>query len=167
LRRMLLARIASHAHQGVLGAAASGRDTYTYRIVLPAHIGHPELAVCGVASTKATPVIGAVVDVLRSTPSLEGRVTGALEGDMPLWIAPLPVDVVATHLGGACWWRREHHDRQPASARQIIVPDPAGLFPWEPGCEAGYGLMQSLLLSEVAVREPCSTTARGGADARG
>lgn len=123
LRRVLLTRIASYGytHQGVLGAAASDRETYTYTIGLPAHIGHPELAVCGVASTKAIPVIGAVVDVLRSTPNLEGRVTGALEGDMPLWIAPLSVGVVAMHLGGACWWRREHHDGQPASARQISL----------------------------------------------
>jgi hypothetical protein len=169
LRRVLLARISTYGytHQGVLGAAASGKETFTYTIGLPAHIGHPELAVCGVASEKVIPVIGAVVEVLRSTPTLEGCVTGALEGDMPLWIATLPADVVAEHLGGACWWRREHHDGQPATAKQVIVPDPAGLFPWEPGCEAGYGRMQSLLLPEIAVRKPGGETAHGGDDARG
>lgn len=170
LRRVLLARIASYGytHQGVLGAAPSGRETYTYTIGLPAHIGHPELVVCGVASENAVTVIGAVVELLRSTPNLDGRVTGALKHDMPLWIAPVPEHVVATHLGGACWWRREHHDAQPASAKQIIIPDRAGLFPWEPGCEASYASMQSLLLAEVAVREPSGERgARGGAaDAR-
>ena len=170
LRRVLLSRIASYGytHQGVLGAAASGRETYTYTIGLPAHIGHPELAVCGVASQDAIPVIGAVVEVLRSTPDLQGRVTGALAQGMPLWIAPVPDDVVAAPLGGACWWRHEHHDGQAAAAKQIIIPDPAGLFPWEPGCQAGYGSMQSLLLAQITAAEPGfeKPTARGGADAR-
>jgi hypothetical protein len=168
LRRTLLARISTYGytHQGVLGAAASGRQTFTYTIGLPSHIRHPELAVCGVASENAILVIGAVVDALQATPALDGRVTGALGGDMPLWIATLPDEVVAEHLGGACGWRREHHDGQPATAKQVIVPDPAGLFPWEPGCQDGYGRLQSLLLPEVAVREPSGETAPGGEDAR-
>jgi hypothetical protein len=42
----------------------------------------------------------------RTARALEGRVTGALKGDMPLWIARFPDATVASQLGAACWWRR-------------------------------------------------------------
>jgi hypothetical protein len=171
VRELLLTRIARYGYTmtQVIGVGGSRRATYTYTLGLPHHMGHPELAVCGIGPEKAIDVITSVVELLQETPALEGRVVGALERDMPLWIAPLPDDAVAAHLGAAGWWRREHHDGEPATAKQVVICDPAGRFPWEPGCEAGYGRMQSLLLPEIAVREPraaaTESNQQGGADA--
>jgi hypothetical protein len=150
LRRLLLARIAQHGFtfQQVIGAG-----DYTHTLGLPEHIGHPELVVCGVRAQPAIRVIHAVVEQLRATPSLEGRVIGALRDDLPVWIATLPDETVAEHLDSAMWWR-ERHDDQPATAKQIIICDPAGKFPWESGCQPHYGRLQALLMPEVAVREP-------------
>lgn len=155
LRRVLLARIAEYVYtnQGVLDPAGA-EPPFTYTIGLPAHIGHPELVICGIPSESAIGVIAAVVSLLRTTPALEGRVTGALERDMPLWIASVPRPMTEKYLTGAAWWREEHYDGQPATAQQVIIPDKAALFPWQPGCEPGYGRAQSLLLPELPIRQP-------------
>jgi hypothetical protein len=98
--------------------------------------------------------IASVVDLLRTNPALEGRVLGALQHDVPVWVATVPGSAVEEHLCWAHWWREEHHDGEPATAKQIIIPGPRGLFPWEPGCEPGYGRGQARMLPEILVREP-------------
>jgi hypothetical protein len=77
-------------------------------------------------------------------------------------------DGVDSYLGLADWWRRDYHDGVSAAAKQIIVCDPAGRFPWERGCQLGYGTGQSLLLPQIKVREPSiPATDRRGASANG
>jgi hypothetical protein len=53
--------------------------------------------------------------------------------------------------------------------KQIIVCDPTCRFPWEQGCQPGYGRGQSLLLPQITVREPRTTVTdqQGGASATG
>ena len=119
---------------------------YSYTLGLPLHIGYPELVICGFGPRTAMNVVTAVVALLHETPVLEGRV--AVPGRRaPLWVTPLPEETVASYLWGAGWWRREHHDSQSAAAKQVVLSDAKGRFPWEPGCEPGYGRIQSLLLS--------------------
>jgi hypothetical protein len=169
VRQLMLTRIRryGYAMTQVFGVGEQRDQSYTYTIGLPHHIGHPELALSGVGPTTAVEVIPAVVALLEQVPEVDGRVVGALEDRQPLWIVTLPEEVVATRLGVAGWWRSEHHDGLPATAKQIVVCDPSGRFPWEPGCEVGYGRLQALLLPEIALREPRVTTAttKGGADA--
>jgi hypothetical protein len=168
-RELLLTRIARYGYAitQVFRAGAARDQSYTYTIGLPQHIGHPELALSGVGPSTAVEVIPAVVALLEQIPEVDGRVIGALEDRKPLWIVTLPEAVVASRLGVAGWWRREQHDGMPGTAKQIVCCDPTGRFPWEPGCEVGYGRLQALLLPEIAVREPRVTAAtkQGGAGA--
>ncbi len=169
-RSLLLTRIALYGYTMVeiYGADEASSPTYAYTLGLPGEMGHPELAVCGLSSIASVEVITSVVALLYDTPQLEGRVTVPARR-RPLWIAPLPGASVESRLGLADWWRREHHDGQRATAKQIIVSDPAGRFPWERGCRPGHGREQSLLLPQIMVRAPTSTVAdrQGGASATG
>jgi hypothetical protein len=167
IRRELLARISRNGYtmQQVIGAGR-GDETFLFTVGLPAHLGHPELVICGIDQHTSIDVIEGVVDLLRTTPQAEGRIVGALEGDVPLWLTPLPTAIADQNLVAARWWRREHHDGEPPAATQIIIPDPEGLFPWQPGCTPEYARHQALLLPEVAVREPGLAEAKDN-DARG
>lgn len=155
-RELLLTRIAlyGYAITQVFQVGEARDQSYTYTIGLPQHIGHPELALSGIGPRTAVEVIPAVVALLEQVPEIDGRVVGAMEDRRPLWIVALPAEVVASRLGVAGWWRREQHDGRPATAKQIVVCDPTGRFPWESGCEVGYGSLQALLLPEIAVRPP-------------
>jgi hypothetical protein len=136
---------------------------FVHTIGLPAHIGHPELVMCGLRSYETMiGVIASVVDLLGTSARLEGRVVGALRQEVPVWVASVPRETVEEQLSWACWWREEHHDGEPATAKQIIIPGPRGLFPWEPGCEPGYGRAQARMLPEIVVREPTLASAGGG-----
>jgi hypothetical protein len=170
-RELLLTRIALYGYamiQVIPTRERSGR-TYTYTIGLPQHIGHPELAVCGVTPKASIRVITSVVGLLEDTPEAEGRVVGAVAEDVPCWIAPIPDRMVDSYLGLAEWWRRDHHDGSTAAVKQIILCDPAGRFPWEQGCRTGYRIGQSLLLPQIMAREPSTTVTNqeGGAGATG
>lgn len=159
-RELLLTRIARYGYtmtQVIPTKAWSGRS-YTYTIGLPQHIGHAELAVCGLSPQASMRVITSVVAHLEETPKVEGRVVGAFANDVPCWIAPVPDRMIDSYLGLTEWWRREHHDGQPRSAKQIIVCDPAGRFPWDQGCNPRYRSGQSLLLPQIMVREPRITS---------
>jgi len=168
-RELLLTRIARYGYAitQVFRAGEARDQSYTYTIGLPQHIGHPELALSGIGPRTAVEVIPAVVALLEQIPEVDGRVVGALEDRKPLWIVTLPEAVVASRLGVADWWRREQHDGRPGTAKQIVCCDPTGRFPWESGCEVGYGRLQALLLPEIAVREPRVTAAtkQGGTGA--
>ncbi len=163
-RRVLLARIASY---GYTHFSAVGGVIYTYTVGLPAYARHPELVVCGVPPDEAIPILGDVVRLLTdSARALDGRVMGLLEDDMPLWVAPIPEATVASQLSAASWWRKEHHDGKPAAAKQIVIPDAARRFPWQAGCDPDLRALQSLLLPEIAVREPDVALSRPGDAAR-
>lgn len=116
------------------------------------------VAVCGLSPQASMRVITSVVAHLEETPKVEGRVVGAFANDVPCWIAPVPDRMIDSYLGLTEWWRREHHDGQPPSAKQIIVCDPAGRFPWDQGCHPRYRSGQSLLLPQIMVREPRITS---------
>jgi len=150
-RRLVLTRIAQHgyAYKQIIGV-----EPYAYTLGLPAHIGHPELVVCGTSPLFGLAMVNAVVAHLRSTPALDGRVRLAGEDGLPLWIAELPQGVVTARLGAARWWREEYHDGRPASAKQIIISDPESRFPWEEGCRTGYVRPQAVLLPTIAERQP-------------
>ena len=130
-RELLLTRIALYGYAmiQVVPTRERGGRTYTYTIGLPEHIGHPELAVCGVTPKASIRVITSVVGLLEDTPEAEGRVVGAVAQDVPCWIAPIPDRMVDTYLGLAEWWRRDHHDGSTAAVKQIIVCDPSRPFP--------------------------------------
>jgi hypothetical protein len=167
-RRLLLTRISlcGYTMVEIYGADESSGPTYAYTLGLPREMGHPELAVCGLPSIASVELVSSVVALLYDTPQLEGRVAAPARRG-PLWIAPLPPESVESRLGLAGWWRREHHDGEPPAAKQIIVCDTTGRFPWERGCRPGHGREQSLLLPQIMVREPSSTVAdqQGGASA--
>jgi hypothetical protein len=156
-RRVLLARIASY---GYTHLSAVGGVIYTYTVGLPAYARHPELVVCGIPPDEAIPISGDVIRLLSDSRALDGRVMGLLEDDMPLWVAPIPEATVASQLSAASWWRKEHHDGKPATAKQIILPDAARRFPWQAGCDPDLRALQSLLLPEIAVREPDVVTSQ-------
>lgn len=168
LRHEMLSRIARLGYTMQQASCLPGGETYIYTIGLPASLGHPELVVCGLDRRTSVDVIEGVVDLLRAGRTLEGEVLGALEVGVPLWLTPLPAAVAYAHLDTARWWRREHYDGELSpAAKQVIIPDPAGRFPWQPGCQPDYGRDQALLLPEVAVREPGSkadTAANEGCD---
>lgn len=168
-RRLLLRRIALYGYTMVEVSSskeASGGPTYAYTLGLPREIGHPELAICGLPSIASVELIASVVGLLYDTPQLEGRVAAPAHR-WPLWIAPLPPHEVESRLGLAGWWRREHHDGEPPAAKQIIVCDRAGRFPWETGCMPSHGREQALLLPQITVRQPSPNVAgrQGGANA--
>ncbi|MGA9315837.1 MAG: DUF4262 domain-containing protein [Solirubrobacteraceae bacterium] len=157
-RQLMLTRIAEHgyAFQQIISA-----EPYAYTLGLPAYIGHPELVVCGTSPHFGLAIVKAVVAQLRSSPALDGRVRLAGEDGLPLWIAELPHDVVGARLAAARWWRKEHHDGRPVSAKQIIICDPESRFPWEAGCRRGYARPQAVLLPAIAERQPAMTVQRG------
>lgn len=170
-RALLLTRIALYGYTmtQVIPTRECSGPSYTYTIGLPQHIGHPELAVSGLSPKASIRVITSVVALLEETPEAEGRVVGAFANDVPCWIAPIPDRMVDSYLGLAEWWRRDHHDGGTATVKQIIVCDPTGRFPWEQGCQPGYGRGQSLLLPQIMRREPNTTVPnqQGGASATG
>ena len=118
-RELLLTRIALYGYTmtQVIPTREWSGPAYTYTIGLPQHIGHPELAVCGLSPKASIRVITSVVGLLEETPEAEGRVVGAFANDVPYWIAPIPDRMVDSYLGLAEWWRRDHHDGATARRR--------------------------------------------------
>ena len=170
-RELLLTRIALYGYTmtQVIPTKDWGGPSYTYTIGLPQHIGHPELAVCGLSPRASMRVITSVVTLLEDTPEAEGRVAGAFQNEVPCWIAPIPDRMVDRYLGLAEWWRREYHDGGAPAVKQIVVCDPTGRFPWDQGCQHGYRNGQALLLPQILAREPSTTVTdkQGGANATG
>jgi len=84
-RELLLTRIAlyGYAMTQVIPAREWSGPSYTYTIGLPQHIGHPELAVCGLSPKASMRVITSVVGLLEEMPEAEGGVVGAFAYDVP------------------------------------------------------------------------------------
>ncbi len=163
-RELLLTRIARYGYAVTEVTPSQGNDrAYTYTTGLPRHMGHPELAVCGLTVEASLRVITSVVALLEETPEVEGRVLGAFANDRPCWIVPVPESMIDSYLGLAEWWRREHYDAGTAVVKQIIMCDRTGRFPWDHGCEP-RSRGQSLLLPQIPVREPSTATPEESGD---
>jgi hypothetical protein len=109
--------------------------------------GLPELLLVGVNSADATQLLN---DAARK--SLEGLIKGDKGEILDRWVnlPAAPRRIVAEHAAdiavGAVRYALEQS--APFSMIQMVLPDRAGLFPWDPGCDPGMRTMQAFWTQE-------------------
>jgi hypothetical protein len=109
-------------------------------------LGHPEIVIFGLDHKLSATIINIIGKEIRSgRPFREaGLYEGLIEG-FACKIRPVSKSSHKDYLGYAMWYRRHIGQAGTLEAVQLLWPDKAGLFPDEPGCDAGILRHQILL----------------------
>jgi hypothetical protein len=126
------------AVQGVHGGAES--PPFAYTVGLTNFDRHPELVIFGVPQDTAAAILNELSGRVRAGERFTAgqRLEGLVETDSPMVL--LAVADPASHLAVA---RRLLGEE--LTALQVVWPDPAGRFPWEPAHDPRFLVMQPLL----------------------
>jgi hypothetical protein len=124
------------------------QPTYSYSVGLSTTFSHPEIF-----------MVGFHPDMCRSLINVAGNhIKGGMRFDAPclsdVILESFPAAFLPVHFGSAY----DHSNAGRAilghsfDAVQLFLPDAAGLFPWESGCDPQYAAVQTSLL--LTVSEP-------------
>jgi hypothetical protein len=128
----------------ILNVAADGElPPFSYSIGIGQSLGLPELIVIGLRHEVAQAAINACYAIMKSgRPVTPGaRVEGLLGGGFACEIRAVSPAHFREYMGWA-WWLYGGPDFQ---ACQIVFPNTAGVFPWEPAADAWFRNWQPLL----------------------
>lgn len=135
--------------QAVFADPAAGTPHFAYTIGLCAK-GLPELLLVGVNSVDATQLLN---EAARK--SLEGHIKGDKGELLDRWVnlPAAPRRMVPKHAAdiaiGAVRYALDHLEQgAPFSLIQMVLPDRAGLFPWDSGCDPSMRRMQAFWTEE-------------------
>lgn len=132
----------------ILNVAAQGElPPFSYSIGVQQSLGLPELIVVGLRHELAQSVLNACYAMMKAgQPILPGtRVAGLLGGGFECEIREVSPAHYREYMGWA-WWL---YDGPAFRALQIVFPNTAGVFPWEPAADEWFRNWQPLL-SETA-----------------
>lgn len=124
------------AIRGVIGSRGETSWAYSIGRVL---LGLPELIVVGMPSHQCGHLINHVAD------EWDRVLSGELDSFVHL--VPLPERIVATtnYVRDACRLAREHGLLSELRVMQVVWPDRAGHFPWDPACDSATRHVQPML----------------------
>lgn len=116
---------------------------FSYSIGIERSLGLPELIVIGLRANVAQAAINACYDQLRSGAQIGpgSRVAELLGGGFECVIGEVAPSCYRDYMGWALWLYEGANFR----AYQIIFPDTAGAFPWEPEASEWFKGWQPLL----------------------
>jgi hypothetical protein len=119
---------------------------FAYSVGLQESLDHPEFILFGLKPETMHSILQCAVGEVRSGRRFESR--GLYEDLVQGYaIECRPVDESwhTRYLGYAMWHRRHVGETGSLQAVQIVWPDKAGLFPWEPGCHVSARTLQPRL----------------------
>lgn len=127
---------------------------WAHTVGLLERFDHPELLVFGGDLERIGPLLNAVAARVREGARLEaGSLLEGIVQGLPLAVRAVAPRWVEPFLGNAAW----HAERPDLPALQILWPDPAGRFPWDPGFDPAWRDDQPRLEAEAiqeALPEP-------------
>jgi len=128
---------------------AGGNDwpEFVYSVGLFQSYDHPEVIILGLPGDVAHDILNGLADVIRSGKRFapEDETEDLLEGYLCRFLA-VPFEQLFAHFGWAIWY----YDDRAFPALQLVYPDRAGRWPWEPGVSPGF-ISQQPVLSRVPV----------------
>ncbi len=140
LRRLAEIRedVSAFGWSGMSVGAREGCPAFEYTVGLT-RIGHPELVVFGLSPGTRHGLLSKFVRCVESGSRFR-------EGDRCSDVVPGSAFAVcqvherhfADHVGYAMWYHRAEALPGELEVLQIVWPDEAGLFPWEPGFDARF-----------------------------
>lgn len=118
--------------------------SFVYSVGFFDTLGHPELILFGFDSIET---MGGIINgigalIKEGNQFKNGSRTDLLLENYPCRFRDVPKEVYPDYLGYAMWYYRP----EGFPAIQCFWPDRAGLFPWEPGCDASTRLRQPILV---------------------
>ena len=126
-----------HMVQGVFPTEDAPGPSFAYSVGLQ-DAGWPELIMVGVNINTATVIIN---DTIRLYRAAEKKPTAGdcVEevGNFPLYLATVSNSALHEYLCQAVH-RAERMGKPEPAALQIVIPDRAGVFPWQPGYDHAY-----------------------------
>ena len=142
LRARIAAAIEKHGYFLMHLVGEEGRPPYVYTIGLAPSM--PELIVIGLSYSETPTIVHRIVELQKNgvhfEPSRVYTGTGILDG-LPCYFGSVDPTYYVEYVGLALRW----HQSQTFSLLQLVWPDPAGHFPWQPGFDETLRQHQPLL----------------------
>lgn len=115
----------------------NGDPPFLYTIGLMQSWNHPELILFGLEAKIAHGILANMVHFIRSGASYEtpGSYSGILEGDLPLGLRRVDPTQHPLYLGFAMSYMTFIDRMGELEAMQVFLPDNAGKFPYDAGCD--------------------------------
>jgi len=135
------------------------QSDFAYSIGFYLNLLHPEFLIMGASGNAAARLMNWLFASIESGKRIKENDTVTCDlgkGDRKLVARLVSQERYFDYLGYACWFYRSLLWKVPPVAEhkfpvlQLFWPDPAGLYPWEPGCDARAREIQTL----VAQPEP-------------
>ena len=148
IRRQIEANIQKFgwAVQGVL--PDDDTPSYSYSIGLTENFGHPEILMMGFSTDLMMQIINIVGDQVKSGERFSDWSTSdVVVRDFSVILRLVP-PAVAEHWARAASERYRRQGKQ-WSLLQVFLPDQAGLFSWQAGCNEQYVNLQGHLLASM------------------
>ncbi|UVW29200.1 DUF4262 domain-containing protein [Massilia sp. H6] len=133
----------------ILHVAEAGElPPFSYSIGIGQSLGLPELIVIGLRHEVAQAALNACYAMLKSGQSIVpgARVAGLLGGGFECELVEVSPTQFRQYMGWA-WWL---YDGPSFRAYQIVFPNTAGVYPWEPAADAWFRNWQPLLNEAAA-----------------
>jgi hypothetical protein len=142
--------VADIQHYGLHILKVAGDDDwpeFTYSVGLFHSFEHPEVIVLGLPGDVAHSLVNGLADEVRSGHRFiaSEETENVLEG-YPCTFRAVPPHHVGAHFGWASWF----YDGEPFPALQLVYPDRARRWPWDPDISPGF-LAQQPVLATVAL----------------
>ena len=116
-----------------------GGPGFSYTTGFWVNAGHAELIVFNLKGETAHDIFWDLFRDAQGGLSLSvGKRTGAAFGNFPAYAFAVAPRHYADHLGWNSWF----YGAADFPCLQLVWPDPAGLFPWEPGFDAEFAASQ-------------------------
>lgn len=125
----------------------AGHPPFTYSIGFTETFDAPEVVLLGIPPETAQSIIAGMAHGLRNReiriPDKETRMSHVIR-NFDVQIRIIPEDLA----GNIARCARARYTPAPVRLRQVVLPDPRGLFPGEEGCDPVYGSMQDIIVFE-------------------
>ncbi|HZF74732.1 MAG TPA: DUF4262 domain-containing protein [Acetobacteraceae bacterium] len=140
------AAMEEHGWSVVALPAEEGRPPFAYTVGLEKNYGHPEIVLVGEFASKVVQgVLNAAGAKVKEGAKYEaGQQTKDVVGRFEVAFRGIEEEVAAKNMPMAQLLQEEAIAR-PVRALQIFLPDAAGRFPWQRGCEARMARSQKAL----------------------
>ena len=131
----------------------AGAD-FVYTIGFYLNLLHPELFIVGVSGESAAKMMNDLFAYVESGNRIEDGHTWTYDlgkGDRKMVARLVPQERYLDYLGYGCWfyrsllWKVEPIAEHKFPVLQLFWPDPAGLYPWDPGCDPRAVEIQTLV----------------------
>ena len=119
---------------------------FAYSVGMYLSYGQPEVIIFGLPADTAQTILNDICEhAARGERFFAGNTTDKLLQAHDVCFTEVPPAAYADHFGFALWFYKSLPERFPAI--QLVWPDRAGKFPWEPGYDHSLDHLQPVLSS--------------------